>query len=100
MGYRGVLDRHLERLSLEIQPVLEISRTDIITKLLEKGTAVGFLPDFVTRRRVEAGALVYLTVDGLEVAPIWQQLIYHRNKWISQALGTFIQYVMEHEFSR
>lgn len=100
MGYRGVLDKHLERLSLDIQPVLEISRTDIITKLLENGTAVSFLPDFVTKRRVEEGKLCYLQVDGLEIDPIWQQLIYHKNKWISRALGTFISYVMEHEFSR
>jgi len=31
---------------------------------------------------------------------IWQQLIYHRNKWISKALDTFIRYVSDHEFSR
>lgn len=100
MGYRGVLDRHLERLSLEIQPALEISRTDIITKLLESGNAVSFLPDFVTRKRVEDGTLTYLNVEGLEIEPIWQQLIYHRNKWISRTLDAFIHYVMEHEFSR
>ena len=100
MGYRGVLDKHLERLSLDIQPILEISRTDIITKLLENGTAVSFLPDFVTKRRAEEGKLCYLQVEGLEIDPIWQQLIYHKNKWISRALGTFIGYVSEHEFSR
>lgn len=99
MGYRRVLDEALARKSIEIQPVLEISRTDIITKMLEAGKAVSFLPDFVTRKRVEEGALVYLDVDmaGIE---IWQQLIYHRNKWISNALGVFLRYVMENEFSR
>lgn len=99
MGYRGVLDKQLERMSLEIQPVLEIARTDIITKLLESGSAVSFLPDFVTRRRVEDGALAYLEVADMNV-DIWQQLIYHRNKWISRPLDAFIRYVMEHEFGR
>ena len=97
MGYRGVLDRHLERLSLEIQPVLEISRTDIITRLLEEGSCVSFLPDFVTKHRVDEGKLCYLEVDGFEIDPIWQQLIYHKNKWISRALGTFIDYVSTHQ---
>ena len=96
MGYRGVLDKHLERLSLEIQPVLEISRTDIITKLVENGNCVSFLPDFVTKSRVEKGKLFYLDVEGFEIDPIWQQLIYHKNKWISRALGTFIDYAAAH----
>ena len=100
MGYRGVLDKHLQRRSLDIRPILEISRTDVITKLLEKGTAVSFLPDFVTKRGVEQGNLCYLQVAGLDIDPIWQQLIYHKNKWISRALGTFIDYVTEHEFHR
>lgn len=99
MGYRGALDRHLAKLSLDIQPVLEISRTDIITKLLEGGNAVSFLPDFITRRKVEEGDLVYLNVPDVDI-DIWQQLIYHRNKWISQALDAFLQYVMEKEFYR
>ena len=100
MGYRGVMDRQLERLSLEIQPMLEISRTDIITKLLEGGTAVSYLPDFVTRKRVEDGALVYLNVEGLEIDPIWQQLIYHRSKWISRPLEAFLRFASEHVFDR
>lgn len=41
-----------------------------------------------------------MQVDGLEIDPIWQQLIYHKNKWISRALGTFIDYVKTHEFDR
>lgn len=99
MGYRGVLDRQLARISLEIQPVLEISRTDIITKILENGRAVSFLPDFITRRKVEEGSLVYLNVPNVKL-DIWQQLIYHRNKWISRALDVFLKYVAENEFNR
>ena len=99
MGYRGALDRLLARQSLEIQPVLEISRTDIITKLLENGTAVSFLPDFITRRKVEEGSLVYLNVPDIN-PEIWQQLIYHRNKWVSKALDQFLNFVAEKEFGR
>lgn len=99
MGYRRVLDEMLARRSMEIHPALEISRTDLITSLLEEGTAISFLPDFVTNAKVEAGELVYLDVCDVDI-DIWQQLIYHRNKWISKALDTFIQYVSENEFSR
>ena len=99
MGYRRVLDDYLARRSIELKPVLEISRTDLITKLLEAGQHVSFLPDFVTRRKVEEGKLMLLDVPEATI-DIWQQLICHRGKWISRALETFIQYVSEHEFSR
>jgi len=38
----------LSRMSVELQQVLEISRTDIIAKILQDGVAVLYLPDFVT----------------------------------------------------
>lgn len=99
MGYRRVLDEKLAKMSLAIHPVLEISRTDLITKLLEEGTAVSFLPDFVTRKKVEEGALCYLNIEDVKIE-IWQQLIYHRNKWMSRTLNAFIEYVKANEFSR
>lgn len=96
MGYRKVLDKYLAKMSLEIQPVLEIGRTDIITKLLESGTAVSFFPDFITQHKVAEGKLTYLNVPDVDL-DIWQQLIHHRNKWISRALDTFLHFVMETE---
>lgn len=99
MGYRRLLDDKLAQRSIEIAPVLEIGRTDIITHILEEGSAVSFLPDFVARDKVESGKLVRLDVSDFSI-DVWQQMIYHRNKWISEALDTFIRYVGEHEFSR
>lgn len=99
MGYRSSLDEALARMSIEIEPVLEISRTDIIMTLLEQGQAVSFLPDFVTRRKVAEGKLVRLDVEDFE-SDIWQQLIYHRSKWISRPMELFLRFVMENEFSR
>lgn len=99
MGYRKVLDDTLAQRSIEIEPVLEIGRTDIITRILEDGHAVSFLPDFVACEKVQSGKLVKLNVTDIEI-DIWQQMIYHRNKWISRALDTFIQYASAHEFNR
>lgn len=98
MGYRHVLDRLLAQQSLDIQPVLEVGRTDLITTLLEKGLGVSFLPDFVTQKKVDAGTLVHLPVEDVDV-DIWKQLIYHRNKWMSKCMRVFLEYVKEHEFS-
>ena len=99
MGYRRVLDDALAKQFIELHPILEIGRTDIIMNALASGHAVSFLPDFVTRKKVENGELVYLDVRDVETE-VYQQLIYHKRKWISRALEAFIQYVSEHEFHR
>lgn len=97
-GYRRVFDKELAKKSLDIIPVLEIGRTDIITELLTKSNMISFLPDFVTKSFVEEGKLCYLDVTDMNVE-IWKQLIYHKNKWMSKTLKTFISYVQSHGFS-
>ena len=97
MGYRRVLDRALEKRSLEVHPILELGRTDVITDVLTKGIGISFLPDFITEEGVERGELVYLNVTDMEV-DVWKQLVYHRNKWISRAMRVFLDYIREAEF--
>ena len=97
-GYRRVLDRELAKKSLSISPVLEIGRTDIIKTILSKSNMISFLPDFVTRDKIQSGELVYLDVRDIEIV-IYKQLIYHKNKWMSEALKAFIEYVKKAEFA-
>ncbi len=100
MGYRGIFDKTLEKKSIDITPVLEVGRTDVISKLLEENEdCISFLPCFATDEKVKNGSLVYLDVIDFETN-IWKQLIYHKNKWISNCRNSFIEYVKEHEFGR
>ena len=97
-GYRRVFDKELAKKSLEIEPILEIGRTDMITALITQGDMISFLPDFVTNDMIESGHLCYLDVCDINIE-IWKQLIYHKNKWMSKSLKTFIDYIKENEFS-
>ena len=97
-GYRRVLDRELAKKSLEITPVLEIGRTDIITSVLARSNMISYLPDFVTKPLIESGQLCYLDVCDLSI-DIWKQLIYHKNKWLSKSMKVFIEYIKNKEFS-
>ncbi len=97
-GYRKVFDKELSKKSLEITPVLEIGRTDMITALVAQSDMISFLPDFVTKDMVESGKLCYLDVCDMNVE-IWKQLIYHKNKWMSKALKTLIDYMIENDFA-
>ena len=97
IGYRRLLDNALEEMSIELHPILELGRTDIITAVLREINSISFLPDFVTAEGVRRGELVYLDVKDMEV-DVWKQLIYHRNKWISRGMRAFLNYAMEWEF--
>ena len=97
-GYRRVFDKELAKNSMEITPVLEIGRTDVITHILAKSDMISYLPDFVTEELIESGELCYLDVCDIKV-DIWKQLIYHKNKWMSKSLKTFIEYIKDNELS-
>ena len=96
-GYRRVFDKELAKKSIDITPVLEIGRTDIITHVLTESDMISYLPDFVTKGMVEAGRLCYLDVTDMNIE-IWKQLIHHKNKWMSKTLRTVIDYIKETEF--
>ena len=97
-GYRRVFDRELAKKSIEITPVLEIGRTDLITSVLVENSMISYLPDFVTKDLIESGKLCYLDVTDMNVE-IWKQLIYHKNKWLSKTLKAVIDYIIENDFS-
>ena len=97
-GYRRVFDKELAKKSVEITPILEIGRTDVITHIISKSDMISFLPDFVTKEAIESGELCYLDVCDMNI-DIWKQLIYHKNKWMSKSLKSIIEYIKSHEFS-
>ncbi len=98
LGYRRIFDEALARQSLAVQPILELSRTDVISDILARGIGVSFLPDFVTREGVARGELVYLDAPALPTE-VWKQLICHKNKWQSAAMRALIGFIAEKEFS-
>ncbi|MBO5769833.1 MAG: LysR family transcriptional regulator [Spirochaetales bacterium] len=97
MGYRRLFEEELAKRSIEVVPALEIGRTDLIVKLLEKSNGISYLPDFVTSEKVASGKLRYLDIQDFETE-VWKQLIYHKNKWMSRILKTFIEYLISKEF--
>ena len=71
-GYRRVFDKELAKRSLDITPVLEIGRTDIITTTVANSDMISFLPDFVTKPLIDSGELIYIDVCDMNLE-IWKQ---------------------------
>ena len=92
MSYRRLLDEWLARSSMEIQPVLETGRADLICALAEENAGIGFLPDYVTADSVQKGKLVRLHVQDFRVV-VWKQLLYRREKWVSLPMQAMIDHI-------
>ncbi len=92
MSYRRVMDQQLAARSLQIQPVFVSGNANLICTLLEQNVGVSFLPDYVTRSFVEKGTLAYLSVHDFEIE-VWSQLLYHRDKWISEPMQIVIDFL-------
>ena len=92
MSYRRLLDENMAKNSIEIKPVLEIGSADLICKLIKDNMGISFLPDYVTKSAVEKGDIVKLNVADFNVE-LWKQLLYHRDKWVSQQMQAVINYL-------
>lgn len=92
MSYRRLLDEYMARHSAEIFPVLEISSPEIICRLVEDNQGISFLPDYVTENAVKEGKIVRLDTEGYS-GEVWKQIIYHRDKWVSEAMKVTMEHL-------
>ena len=92
MSYRRLMDEQLAARSLEVRPVLETARADILCQLVEANMGIAFLPDYVTEEAVRQGRLKRLRVKDFQVQ-VWKQILYRREKWVSPPMRTMIAHL-------
>ena len=93
-SYRYELERILSEREIVIKPVLEIGNTETIIHLLEHDMGVSFLPMFSVSKSIERGILSQIHAD-FPTVPMYSQLLYHKNKWITSQMKTFIAIAQE-----
>ncbi|MCU6396783.1 substrate-binding domain-containing protein, partial [Enterobacter quasiroggenkampii] len=91
-SYRYELERMLAAQEMEIRPVLEIGNTETIIHLLEEGVGVSFLPLFSVKKAIKQGTLSRIKTD-IPTIQMCSQLLYHKNKWVTPQMQTFIEIV-------
>lgn len=93
-SYRYELERILASYEIEIRPVLEIGNTETIIHLLEEGMGVSFLPLFSVEKAIERGTLSQIQTN-IPTVQMCSQLLYHKNKWVTPQMQTFISIVQD-----
>lgn len=90
MSYRRQLDEWLAQSSLMVHPILENGDAGLLCSLVEAGLGISFLPDHVTEDAVCRGTVVRLDAEGF-VPKLWKQLLYRRDKWISEPMAAVME---------
>ena len=95
-NYRQALDQHLALEARALKPVLEISDTEFIIKMVERNDGLSFLPYFAVEKFIAQNQLAVLDVTYINIS-MYRQIFYHRNKFCTREMEEFIRLVKEFE---
>ena len=62
--------------------------------MLEKNKGISYLPLFAVWKSVSEGKLTVLDIEELDLT-MWCQVIYHKNKWVSQKMREFLRLIQD-----
>lgn len=89
-NYRRRFDMFLAAKQVELDPVLEISDTSFIIKMLERSEGISLLPRFAVNDSIAAGRLRILEVSDFHLT-MYRQMFYHKDKWCTPEMNAFLQ---------
>jgi DNA-binding transcriptional LysR family regulator len=88
-SYRTKLDELLSVMSIRPESITEFSSVEAIKECVSLGMGLGLLPEIVVDRELSRKQIVSLAWTGTEMG-IATHVVWHKDKWISPALGAFI----------
>jgi DNA-binding transcriptional LysR family regulator len=88
-SYRTQLDQLLSVTGIRPESITEFSSVEAIKECVSLGMGLSLLPEIVVDRELARQQLVSLAWAGTEMG-IATHVVWHKDKWISPALGAFI----------
>lgn len=89
-NYRQALDQQLALRRQSISPVLEISDTEFIIRMLELNQGLSFLPYFAVEQDIYKHRIITLDVKDVHIF-MYRQIFYHKNKFRTREMEEFIR---------
>ncbi len=93
-GYRALFDHIMSQFDIKPRSIIETGNVQAIKQLVLSGMGITFLPLTAIEEELQQKRLVRLNWRGPEF-PIFTQVLYHKDKWISTALKAFIDLLIE-----
>jgi len=93
-NYQTVLKEMLTKAAVQPRTVLEIGQIQTIKQFVISNIGITILPFAAVKEEVDAGTMTVLQWQGSELQTN-AYLVYHKDKWLSQAIRAFIKLVQE-----
>lgn len=92
IGYSRLLENQLQKLDIELLPVMEIGSTNAIINVLLEGYGISFLPEYTVQKYLREGTLAKVNVADIEVE-MYSFFLRNKNRWINPVMQSFIDIV-------
>ena len=89
-NYRQALDQQLALRRQFISPVLEISDTAFIIRMLELNQGLSFLPYFAVEQDIYKHRITTLDIKDIHIS-MYRQIFYHKNKFRTREMEELIR---------
>jgi len=94
-SYRRVFEVYLREQGIVPSNIMELWSIEAIKRSVMSGLGISYLPLMTVQNEVKEGKLNIIPCEaGLN--QIYSQVIYHKNKWVSPALASFIDMSLKH----
>jgi DNA-binding transcriptional LysR family regulator len=90
-GYRSLFEHELASAGVQPTTVVEFNSVEAIKQCVMVGMGIAILPQMAIQAEVEEGKMVIL--PWTRPLQVMTQMIWHREKWLSPALHTFLETV-------
>lgn len=89
--YRAMIDGLLRETNTNLRSLTEVNNVQVIKQLVMSGLGVSILPLVAVGSEIAQGTLVEIPWAGPEL-PVFTQIAYHKDKWISPTLRSFLEH--------
>lgn len=96
-SYRKIFEDHSVSLGHPLNIFLEIGNTEVIKRFVEANLGIAILPAFTLEEELLSGRVVSLHLTDYSLV-MQGQLFYHKSKWVSPSMQSFIYHVSSSSF--
>lgn len=94
-SYWRLLEKSLRDKDIVPSNVMELWSIEAIKRSVMSGLGIAYLPLMTVQDEIMEGKLKIIHYEA-DLKPIYSQVVYHKNKWISPSLSSFIEIIVKH----
>ncbi|MEH7236666.1 LysR family transcriptional regulator [Bacillus sp. JJ1562] len=94
-SYRRIFEEFLRGRGIVPSNIMELWSIEAIKRSVMSGLGIAYLPLMTVQDEIKEGKLKTIPCEA-ELKPIYSQVVYHKNKWVSPALSSFIDITLKH----